>query len=137
MADAAKKLDKAAVRAFIDQHVDVNASQVDGTTALHWAAERDDLETAAMLVRAGANVRAANRYGVTPLSLACTNGSGAMIELLLKAGADANSALPGGETPLMTASRPESGGSEGAAGAGADVHAKEPKRGQTALMWTR
>ena len=136
LADAAKKLDKATVRALIDQHVDVNASQVDGTTALHWAAERDDLETAAMLIRAGANVSAANRYGVTPLSLACTNGSGPMIQFLLKAGADPNSVLPGGETPLMTASR--TGKVEAVKAllaAGADVHAKEPKRGQTALMW--
>ena len=116
LADAAKKLDKAAVRALLDQHVDVNASQVDGTTALHWAAERDDLETAAMLVRAGANVKAANRYGVTPLSLACTNGSGPMIELLLKAGADPNAALPGGETAVDDCSaHRQSGGSEGAA----------------------
>ena len=57
-------------------------------TALHWAAYHDDLEIARLLVRAGANVKAANRYGVTPLSLACTNGNGAMVELLLKAGAD-------------------------------------------------
>ena len=53
-------------------------------TALHWAAYQDDLETAELLVRAGANVKAANRYGVTPLSLACTNGNAAMVELLLK-----------------------------------------------------
>ena len=99
LADAAEKLDRAAVRALLDQHADVNAPQVDGTTALHWAAYQDDLETAALLVRAGANVKAANRYGVTPLSLACTNGNGAMVELLLKAGADPNAALPGGETP--------------------------------------
>ena len=59
-------------------------------TALHWAAYQDDLEIAELLVRAGANVKAANRYGVTPLSLACTNGNGAMVELLLKAGADPN-----------------------------------------------
>ena len=62
----------------------MNAPQVDGMTALHWAAYHDDLEIAKLLVRAGANVKAANRYGVTPLSLACTNGNGAMVELLLE-----------------------------------------------------
>ena len=46
------------------------------------------------LIRAGADVKAANRYGVTPLSLACINGNAAMIEKLLKAGADANAAGP-------------------------------------------
>ena len=74
-------------------------------TALHWAAVPAICEIAELLIRAGANVKAANRYGVTPLSLACTNGNAAIVELLLKAGADPNAALPGGETPLMTAAR--------------------------------
>ena len=59
-------------------------------TALHWAIYHDDPAMAEQLLRAGANVKAANRYGVTPLSLACTNGNGALVELLLKAGADPN-----------------------------------------------
>ena len=108
----------------------------DGTTALHQAADRDDLPAAQRLVRAGADVKAANRYGVTPLSLACTNGNAAMIELLLQAGADPNAALPGGETALMTAARTGKVGAVKALLAhGADVHAKESRRGQTALMW--
>src|SRR5213593_696815 len=105
VADAAEKMDREAVRALVRQRVDVNAPQVDGMTALHWAAYRDDLETVDLLVRAGAHVKAANRYGVTSLSLACTNGNAAMVDLLLNAGADANATLSGGETPLMTAAR--------------------------------
>ncbi len=135
LADAAKKMDRAAIRALLEQRSDVNAPQVDGTTALHWAAYQDDLETAQLLVRAGANVKAANRNGMTPLALACTNGNAAMIELLLKAGADPNSVFPGGETALMTAAR---AGKVGAVKVlllrGADANAKE-SRGQTALMW--
>jgi ankyrin repeat protein len=136
LADAAKKLDKAAIRILLDQHVDANVPQVDGTTALHWAAQRDDLEIAKALLRAGADPKATNRYGVTPLSLACTNGSGPMVELLLKAGVDPNSTIPGGETALMTAARTgKLGAVRALLAGGADVHAKEPKRGQTALMW--
>ncbi|MEX2262689.1 MAG: ankyrin repeat domain-containing protein [Bryobacteraceae bacterium] len=113
-----------------------NAPRTDGTTALHWAARDNDTETAAVLIRAGAKVQAANRYGVTPLSLACTNGNGVMVEMLLKAGADPNAELPGGETALMTAAR--TGKVEAVKALlshGADVHAKGGLRGQTALMW--
>ena len=46
----------------------------------------DDAELVDQLIRAGANVKAANRYGITPLYLACVNGNAAMIEKLLKAG---------------------------------------------------
>ena len=80
------------MRALLQQRVDVNTPEADGTTALHWAAHRDDLDTVDLLIRAGANVKAANRYGVTPLSLACENGNAAIVERLLKAGADPNTA---------------------------------------------
>lgn len=43
--DAAKRNDPAAIRASIKQNVDVNAVAAEGATALHWAAEWDDVET--------------------------------------------------------------------------------------------
>ena len=94
---------QAAQKAGVANKVEANKVEPDGTTALHRAAQRNDLDGAAQLIRAGANVKAANRYGVTPLSLAAINGNAAMIELLLKAGADANTTLPEGETALMSA----------------------------------
>ncbi|MBL8229466.1 MAG: ankyrin repeat domain-containing protein [Bryobacterales bacterium] len=136
IADAAQQRDRHALQAMLTNGADVNATQPDGTTALHWAAYEDDLDTAKMLIRGRANVKAVNRYGMTPLSLACTNGNGAMVSLLLDAGSDPNTVLPGGETALMTASR---AGSVAAVKAllakGADVSAKDPKFSQTAIMW--
>jgi ankyrin repeat protein len=135
LADAAEKSDRASARALLERHAEVNQSQVDGMTALHWAAYRDDLEMAKLLLSAHADANAANRYGVKPLSLACTNGSEAMVRLLLEAGADPSTKLRGGETVLMTAARTGKLGPLTALVArGADVNAKE-RRGQTALMW--
>ena len=136
LVDAARKADASAVRSLLQRNVDVNAAEIDGTTALHWAAYRGDVDTVQLLVRAGANVKAANRYGVTPLTLACVKGNAKIVEMLLKAGADPNTALPEGETVLMTAAR--SGNVDALRvllAHGADVQAKESWRGQTALMW--
>jgi len=136
LADAAMRSDRGAVRALIQQKADLNATQPDGMTALHWAARQDDLETVQMLLRAGAKAGVATRYGVTPLYLAAVNGNPAMIDAFLKTGLNPNSANPGGETTLMTAVR------TGKVDAvrllldrGADVNAVEEVRGQTALMW--
>ena len=134
--DAVKHADAAAVRALLQKSGDVNATELDGSTALHWAVQKDALDIVDQLLRAGANVKAGNRYNVTPLTLACTNGNFAIVERLLKAGADANTTLPGGETALMTAARTGKPDVIKALLAyGADPNAKENSRGQTALMW--
>ena len=70
LADAVQHRDKQAILTLLKTHADVNAPQSDGATALHWAAYLEDADTTALLIRAGANVKAANNYGVTPLTLA-------------------------------------------------------------------
>src|SRR5207249_1563305 len=75
LVEAVKAGDKAAASSLLRQHVNVNASEPDGTTALHWAVRQDDLQLAGQLIAAGADVKGANRYGVTALYLASVNGS--------------------------------------------------------------
>ena len=94
------------------------------------------METADLLLGAGADANAANDFRMTPLSEACTNGNAAFVRLLLKSGANPNTPIATGETPLMTCAK------TGSADAvrmlieyGAAVNAKEPTQNQTALMW--
>src|ERR1700704_5182751 len=63
--DAVKKQDATAVRTLLAQHVAVDAVEADGSTALHWAAQRDNLPLVDLLIAAGANVKAATRYNIT------------------------------------------------------------------------
>jgi ankyrin repeat protein len=136
LVDAAKNQDSQQVRALLGKHVNVNVRSEDGSSALLWAAHWNDLQTAELLVKAGADANAANDLRMTPLAQACTNGSAAFVELLLNAGANPNTPIGTGETPLMTCAR------AGAVDAvrtllvrGADVNAKESTQNQTALMW--
>jgi ankyrin repeat protein len=136
LVEVIKNQDKDAVRVMLEQRADVNTSEADGATALHWAVDLDDLDTAEQLIRAGANVNAANELGITPLWLACANGNAGMIEKLLAAGANPNAVPATGESALMSAVRTSSVKALNSLLArGADVNAKENSRRQTALMW--
>lgn len=134
--DAVRRGDREQARQLVQSRPgDVNQAAGDGATPLLWAAYRDDLETAGLLIQNGANPNLANDYGVTPLSLACTSKNGSLIEMLLKAKANPNAAESNGVTPLMTCSR--TGTLEGVKAliaSGADVNATDGDRGQTALM---
>jgi ankyrin repeat protein len=135
LADAAEKKDGAKIAVLLKNGADLNATQADGMTALHWAVYHDDSSLATLVIKAGANAKAANRYGVTPLSVACTNGNAEIVSLLLDAGADANTTLRGGETVLMTAARTGKPGPVKALLArGAEVNARD-RKGLTALTW--
>ncbi|HLG56426.1 MAG TPA: ankyrin repeat domain-containing protein [Vicinamibacterales bacterium] len=137
VADATMKRDSGAVRALIQRKANVNAPQVDGTTALHWAVRLDDAGLADMLIRAGANVAAANRDGVRPLQLAAMNGNAVMLDKLIKAGADPNQPLTqSGDTALMMAARTgKTDALKVLLEAGGKVNDTEKWGGTTALMW--
>ncbi|MBT6143711.1 hypothetical protein HOH51_04355, partial [bacterium] len=121
---------------LIGRNTDVNQSQPDGTTALHWAVYYADEALVRQLIRRGAEVTARNEFGATPLSQAAIIGNPDIIDRLLDAGADTNEEGADGQTPLMVIAR--SGNIEAAetlVNADADVNVVEKWRGQTALMW--
>jgi uncharacterized protein len=137
VADAAMNKNKDAVRSLLQKKADVNAPQVDGTTALMWAVRANDLDTADLLIRAGANVAAANREGITPMRLAATNGTAPMIEKLIKAGANPNASLSKfADTALMLVARTGKADSiKLLLDSGAQINAVETWGGTTSLMW--
>lgn len=136
LVDAVRKQDSQLVRTLLNQHVDVNSTSADGSTALLWAAHWNDVETARLLIRSGADPNTSNGLRMTPLSEACINGSAALVDLLLKAGVNPNTPIGTGAPPIMTCAK--TGSVEAVRTllvAHADVNASEPSQNQTALMW--
>lgn len=135
--DAAQAGNQALVASMIKQGADVNATQGDAVTALHWAARRGDAAMARTLLVAGANVRATTRLAsYTALHLAAERGSADVIAELLRAGADANARTTTGATPLMFAAGSGDVASvQALVAAGADMNAAEPYVGQTPMIY--
>ena len=134
--DAVKSENLAAVKSALAKGASVSAADPDGSTALHWAAQRNQDEIVAALLAAGAKVDVKTRFNVTPLSLAAQNGNAKMIGRMLDAGADANGTSVEGQTILMSAAL---NGNPDAIKLliqrGAKVNAVEPYKGQTAMMF--
>jgi hypothetical protein len=128
--------ERTAALALIEDGADVNGSQGDGTTPLHWAVYKVDRELVSELLDRGATPDVTNKYGSSPLAEAVKLGDAGLVTQLLDAGADVESPNADGQTALMLAA---SIGSLDLAKLlverGADVNAKEAWRGQTALMW--
>lgn len=134
--DAVKSENASAVKAALEQGANITAADPDGSTALHWAAQRNNDEIVAALLAAGAKADAKTRFNMTPLALAAMNGNAKMIGRLLDAGADANGTSNEGQTVLMTAAL--NGNSDAVKlliQRGAKVNAVEPYKGQTAMMF--
>src|SRR6185436_5740105 len=104
LAQAIKAGDKAAVQTLLQQRVDVNAPEADGTTALHWAVRNDDMDLIDRLLRAGAAANSVSTEGETALMTASRTGNVDAVKVLLAHGADVNAKENWhGETALMWA----------------------------------
>ena len=138
VADAAMRGDEGSVRVLLQQGADVNAAQGDGMTALHWAADRGDVEMARMLVYAGASLEAATRMAeYTPLHLASRAGHGAVVRALLEVGSDPATATGSGEATALhlAAAAGDAATISALIEFGADVNAREQRAGQTPLIF--
>ncbi|MCY3844052.1 MAG: ankyrin repeat domain-containing protein [Acidobacteria bacterium] len=137
LADAAMEGDAGRVRLLLERGASLRAAQGDGMTALHWAAFRDDLRVADLLLAADADVMARTRVGgLTPLWFAAENGSAAMLDRLLTTEADVNVTTSTGATLLMAAAL--SGSVEAIdllVARGAFLDTRDTANGQTALMF--
>ena len=85
-------------------------------TGLHWAAETDQVETAQLLLDAGADMEALTSWGATPLEWAAAMGSTRVGDLLLARGA-------GGLTLIVAAGLGKPETVKGIIASGADLSA--------------
>jgi ankyrin repeat protein len=135
--EAAQQGNRDALRAALKEGGDVNSAQGDGMTPLHWAAVRNDVEMADLLMYAGANVKATTRIGsYTPLLVAAKGGNAKVIDTLLKHGADPDRPTTNGTTALMLAAA--SGNVDAVrilAYYSTNINARENVKGETALAF--
>jgi len=118
------------------RNLDVDERGPDGSTPLQWAVYDQDVEKVRTLIRAGADVNAANNYGANAMQLAAEVGHVELLDMLLDAGADVDSPNPEGQTTLMLVAR--TGNLDAArllVRKGATIDTRESWGQQTALMW--
>jgi ankyrin repeat protein len=82
----------------------VNAQANNGTTPLHWAADRGDKDMVELMLVNKADVNSRSANGGTPLHSAAAHGRTTVVELLLANHADVNARNKSGLTPLHVAS---------------------------------
>ena len=136
LADRIQHGDRKGALALIASGANVNQTQPDGSTPLHWAVYRVDRELVAALLRRGAKADVVNKYGASPLAEATRVANVELAGMLLEAGAAPNVSNDDGQTPLLLAART---GVVPMAKLlvqhGADVNRREKYRDQSALMW--
>ncbi|HEY4361211.1 MAG TPA: ankyrin repeat domain-containing protein [Bryobacteraceae bacterium] len=136
LAEAIKSGQRAVAIEMIAKKAGVNSAEADGSTPLLWAANLNDQDLVARLLKAGADPKVRNKLGSTPLAEAAFNANTEIIKSLLDAGADPNAAGPDGQTPLMLIARTANvAAAKLLLDKGANPNVKEAQKEQTPLMW--
>jgi ankyrin repeat protein len=81
----------------------IDARNLDGATALYFAAEGSHISIAQLLIERGANVKLTGRSAISPVTAAAYAGNDAIVAALLAAGADARAPDDTGKPPIIYA----------------------------------
>jgi len=102
---AARWGDTEALKTALARGMDVNAHDIDGVTAIRWAAVEGQTAVVQLLIEAGADVDSSDSHSVTGLMMAARWGFTDIVAALLDAGAEVDmiSTLGAGRTALMYA----------------------------------
>ena len=103
--NAAKEGNIDTVKMMIEQGIDINITNKQGDTALHWASRGDFFAIVTLLLEYKAEVNVKNNKSYAPLHWAVANGNVEIVELLLINGADPNVENVYETTPLSLASK--------------------------------
>lgn len=101
--EAARKGNLPVLQAYLKAGMPITARNAFSSTALHAAAEANQLEAAKLLIAAGSDVNAASTNLQTPLHRAVALSLPAMTQLLIAAGARIDATTLEGWTPLFYA----------------------------------
>ncbi|MBN3301882.1 CFA54 protein, partial [Amia calva] len=91
------------VLSLLKHKADPNLADINGNTALHFAAFIPSIPLAGHLLRNGASINAKNKEGCSPLHLAVSENHLDMVSYLLSKVADINASDNSSRTPLMIA----------------------------------
>jgi ankyrin repeat protein len=105
LCNAAKEGDVETIQAAIERNMDVNLTNKNGDTALHWAARNNFIDIVILLVKNQAEVNIKNNKGFTSLHWSVAGGHLEIVEILLNNGADPNIKNIYDTTPLALAAK--------------------------------